>query len=191
MLTLEEIFHGTRKNVKVIRNVVDAETKLVKEEEKTFNVRVKPGMTRITFPEEGHQSVNSSPGDVVFVIQAEPHPRFVLLNGVDLVYTARITTQQSETGCELTIPTLENDPIMLTIEEEITEDMQEEISSRGMPFPDNTRKRGTLIVKFKVDDRETTELNKVKKPVVSNENKIISGNDCVVFSNLQVEFFRI
>src|SRR5699024_8893838 len=69
---------------------------------------------------------------------------------LDIEYIAKITHAQSETGCELMIPTLENDPISLTYEDEITDDIVEVFSGRGLPAVGNKRSRGNLVVRFQI-----------------------------------------
>ena len=65
-LTLEELFHGTTKKLKVTRKVLGPDGVSTSLQEKVLNVHVKRGWragTKITFPREGDQGPNVVPGE--------------------------------------------------------------------------------------------------------------------------------
>lgn len=64
-LTLEELYSGTEKKMKITKSVF--ETSEVVKVEKLLTIQVKPGWrsgTKITFPQEGDQRPGVEPADV-------------------------------------------------------------------------------------------------------------------------------
>ena len=92
MLSLEEIYQGTTKNMKITKKVLNSDGQSTRIEEKILSIVVKPGWkagTKITFPKEGDQSPYSEPADVVFIVKEKPHPIFTR-DGADLRFKAVI-----------------------------------------------------------------------------------------------------
>ena len=98
-VSLEDIYKGTTKKLKITRRVINPDGQSTKNEEKILSIDVKPGWkagTKITFPREGDQSPNSIPADVIFVIKDKPHPTFTR-DGSDIRYKARISLKDVST----------------------------------------------------------------------------------------------
>ena len=96
MLSLEEVFHGCIKKMKISRKVMSPDGRSTHLEDKVLTIDIKPGWkagTKITFPREGDQSPNTIPADIVFIIKDKAHP-FFKRDGVDLIYHARITLRE-------------------------------------------------------------------------------------------------
>lgn len=94
-MTLEEIYHGCVKKMKISRRVLQADG-TPKKEDKYVSISVKPGWksgTKVTFQKEGDQTKGKIPADIVFIIRDKPHPLFKR-EGSDLRYTARLTLKQ-------------------------------------------------------------------------------------------------
>ncbi len=94
-VTLEEIYKGTTKKMKISRRVIQPDGSL-KKEDKVLTINVKPGWkagTKITFQKEGDQTRNKIPADIVFIIRDKPHSLFKR-EGSDLRYTAKILLKQ-------------------------------------------------------------------------------------------------
>ena len=85
-LTLEELFRGCTKKMKISRKVLASEGGTTSNEDKILTIDVKPGWkagTKITFPREGDQSVGRIPADIIFVIcllYTSPSPRDATLS---------------------------------------------------------------------------------------------------------------
>ncbi len=91
-VTLEDIYKGTTKKMKITRKVTNPDHRTTRVEEKVLTVDIKPGWkagTKITFPKEGDQLPNNIPADVVFVIKDKPNPTFKR-DGSNIVYKAKI-----------------------------------------------------------------------------------------------------
>jgi len=94
-VTLEEIYHGCVKKMKISRRVVQADGSSRKED-KVLQISIKPGWksgTKVTFQKEGDQAPGKIPADIVFIIRDKPHAMFKR-EGSDLRYTARLTLKQ-------------------------------------------------------------------------------------------------
>lgn len=90
-VTLEEVFQGTTKKMKITRKVVSSDGSY-RTEEKMLSIDIKPGWkagTKITFPREGDQMPNREPADIVFVVRDKPHDRFIR-DGSNIKYKAKI-----------------------------------------------------------------------------------------------------
>lgn len=81
MLTLEELYKGTTKKLKVGRTLANGRT-----EEKVVSIDVKPGWkkgTKVRFAGAGNEVSPGKAQDLVFVVDERSHPRFTR-NGDDL-----------------------------------------------------------------------------------------------------------
>ena len=91
-VSLEDIYRGTTKKLKITRNILNQDGRTTRAEEKVLNVDIKPGWkagTKITFPKEGDQTPNNIPADIVFVIKDKPHAVFKR-DGSDIRYKVKI-----------------------------------------------------------------------------------------------------
>ena len=95
-VSLEDIYKGTTKKLKITRKVLNPDGRSTRTEDKILTIDVKPGWkagTKITFPKEGDQTPNNVPADIVFVIKDKPHPVFTR-DGTDIKYKATISLKQ-------------------------------------------------------------------------------------------------
>merc|ERR1719213_977025 len=99
-VTLEELYFGRTKTMRISRKRVDAKTGSLRPESKTLRFEIKKGWksgTTITFEGEGDEAPNMRPGDVQFVIKQKKHNIFER-DGNDLVKTVSITLKQALMG---------------------------------------------------------------------------------------------
>lgn len=95
-VSLEDIYKGCTKKLKITRKVLNADGRTTRMEDKILTIDVKPGWkagTKITFPKEGDQAPHKVPADIVFVIKDKPHPMFTR-DGSDIKYKATISLKQ-------------------------------------------------------------------------------------------------
>lgn len=102
---------------------------------------------RIKFKEEGDQCVSKIPADIIFIVSEKPHDRFER-NGANLKMTLHIDLQQALCGFTPTILTIDGKKMDIPITDTVTNDYIKIIPEEGLPFPDNSSKRGDLIIKF-------------------------------------------
>ncbi|GFZ12893.1 DNAJ heat shock family protein [Actinidia rufa] len=120
--SLEELYKGTTKKMKISREIADMSGKTMPVED-ILTINVKPGWkkgTKITFPEKGNEQPNVIPADLA-------------LTG----YTAKLTTLD---GRNLTIP----------ITNVIHLNFEEIVLGEGMPLPKDPKERGNLRIKFNI-----------------------------------------
>ncbi|EDQ86720.1 uncharacterized protein MONBRDRAFT_38336 [Monosiga brevicollis MX1] len=149
-LTMEEVYRGCVKKMRISRTVLndDGHTTLTKE--KILTVKVKPGWregTKITFPKEGDQGPNNIPADVVFVIKYLDHPRFKR-RGNDLVHTTHITLVEALCGCIVELLTLDGRKLSIPINDVIKPGFQKVVAGEGMPITKLPGQRGNLVLEF-------------------------------------------
>ena len=163
-LTLEEMFRGCTKKMKITRRVLSPEG-TTSNEDKILTIDVKPGWkagTKVTFPREGDQSVGRIPSDIVFVIGEKRHKHFVR-SGHNLKYKARISLKQALCGGQVQVPKIDGGHITLPLSEIISPDTVEVISGEGMPISKQPAgNRGDLQVNFDINFPRSLPSNKVK-----------------------------
>ncbi|CAL0334420.1 unnamed protein product [Lupinus luteus] len=152
--SLEELYKGTTKKLKITRDVVDARGKTVPVEE-ILTIEIKPGWkkgTKITFAEKGNEQPNVIAADLVFIIDEKPHSVFKR-DGNDLVATQKISPSEAEalTGYTVRLTTLDNKDLTITINNVIYPDYEKVVLREGMPIPKNPSQRGNLRIKFNIE----------------------------------------
>ncbi|XP_044316075.1 dnaJ protein homolog 1 isoform X2 [Drosophila rhopaloa] len=151
-VTLEEIYHGCVKKMKISRRVVQADGSSRKED-KVLQISIKPGWksgTKVTFQKEGDIAPGKIPADIVFIIRDKPHAMFKR-EGSDLRYTARLTLKQALCGVVFQVPTMSGDKLRIsTMQEIIKPSTVKRIQDYGLPFPKDTTRKGDLLVAFDI-----------------------------------------
>ncbi|KAK4429937.1 DnaJsubfamily B member 4 [Sesamum alatum] len=158
--SLEELYKGSRRKMKISRIVLDDSGKPGTVEE-VLAIHIKPGWkkgTKITFPEKGNHEPGAAPGDLIFVVDEKPHPIFKR-DGNDLIINQKISLLDALTGKTLNIATLDGRDIPLTISDIIKPGKEIVIENEGMPISKEPGKNGNLRIKFdvKFPSRLTTE----------------------------------
>lgn len=151
-VSLEDIYKGTTKKLKITRKVLNPDGRSVRTEDKILTIDVKPGWkagTKITFPKEGDQTPNNVPADIVFVIKDKPHSMFTR-DGSDIKYKATISLKQALCGTTLQVPTIDGRKIPLRLNEIIKPSTVKRIQGEGLPMPKQSSRRGDLTVEFDI-----------------------------------------
>eukprot|EP00877_Chromochloris_zofingiensis_P007956 jgi/Chrzof1/3413/Cz12g24120.t1 len=114
--TLEELYAGCVRKMKISRTVVDASGRGQKQDE-ILEIKVTPGWkkgTKVTFPEKGDERPGSIAADIVFTIDEKPHPRFKR-DGNDLVLVQSVPLADALCGAEFKVQTLDGRTIHVTV----------------------------------------------------------------------------
>ncbi|CAH1800025.1 unnamed protein product [Owenia fusiformis] len=152
-LSLEEIFHGCVKKMKISRRVMneDGHTSSIRDKILTITVKRgwKPG-TKITFPQEGDQGPNNVPADIVFIVKDKPHNRF-RREGVDLVYTANIPLGKALTNTVIEVNTLDDRVLHVPINDIVNPKYTKSVPKEGMPYSNDPETKGDLIITFDIE----------------------------------------
>ncbi|KAL4236638.1 DnaJ subfamily B member 5 [Mactra antiquata] len=167
-VSLEDIYKGTTKKLKITRKVLNSDGRSTRMEDKILSIDIKPGWkagTKITFPKEGDQTPNNVPADIVFVIRDKPHPMFSR-DASDIRYKANISLKQALCGTTLQVPTIDGRKIPLRLNEIIKPNSVKRIQGEGLPMPKQPSKRGDLIVEF--DIRFPSKMTSSAKEILSD-----------------------
>lgn len=149
--TLEELYKGNTRKMKISRKVVDAQGRR-REDSEILEINIKPGWkkgTKITFPEKGDEEPGTIPADIVFVVDEKPHNKF-RREGNDLVYTHRLSLADALCGTTIQLTHLDGRPLNVDVKEVVSPHMTKSIRGQGMPITKNPGTFGDLIVKFDI-----------------------------------------
>ncbi|CAI5537507.1 unnamed protein product [Closterium sp. Naga37s-1] len=144
LCSLEELYSGSTRKMKISRNFIDATGKVTPADE-IVTISVKPGWkkgTRITFPGKGNAA------DIVFVVDEKPHDVYKR-DGHDLVCTQKITLVQALADFRLELKTLDGRTLVVILNDVVTPGYEKVIPKEGMPVKENGRK-GNLKIRFDV-----------------------------------------
>ncbi|XP_022746868.1 dnaJ homolog subfamily B member 13-like [Durio zibethinus] len=169
--SLEDLYKGTTKKMKISRDVSDGSGRPTTVEE-ILAIEIKPGWkkgTKITFPEKGNEQRGVIPSDLVFIIDEKPHSVFKR-DGNDLVVTQKISLVEALTGYTAQLTTLDGRNLMVPINNIIGPTYEEVVKGEGMPIPKEPYKKGNLRIKFniKFPTKLTTEQKNGLKRLISS-----------------------
>ncbi|XP_076006775.1 dnaJ homolog subfamily B member 5 [Genypterus blacodes] len=151
-VSLEEIFHGCTKRMKITRRRLNPDGRSMRTEDKILNIIIKKGWkegTKITFPKEGDETPENIPADIAFVLKDKGHVHFKR-DGANIVYKCVISLKEALCGCSVSIPTLDKRVIPLPCNEIIKPGTMKRLRGEGLPLPKSPVQRGDLIVEFSV-----------------------------------------
>lgn len=149
--SLEELFSGSKRKMRISRNVLDPSGK-TKTVEEILTIDIKPGWkkgTKITFPEKGHEQPNIIPSDLIFVIEEKPHGIYKR-DGNDLVVNRRISLVDALAGTTISLPTLDGRTLTIPVTDVIKPGYEMVVPREGMPIVKEPGNKGNLRIKFDV-----------------------------------------
>jgi DnaJ-class molecular chaperone len=151
--TLTELYNGCTKSFNVKRKRFNGDKVLV-DDEKILTINIKPGWkqgTKITFPAEGDESVDSTTPDIVFVIQEKPDPKLgYCREGSNLIHTYQISLADALSDCSLQVPTLDDRLLSFACPEVVSPYYEKKINGEGMPISKSPGAKGDLIIRFHI-----------------------------------------
>ncbi|CAK4084333.1 unnamed protein product [Aphanomyces euteiches] len=163
--TLEQLYTGCTKKLKITRKVYDERSQSMREEEKILEVNVRPGWkagTKLTYEGEGDLLPGRVAQDIVFIIQEKLHAKFRRENDT-LIYTAKITLKDALVGQgTLTIKTLDDRELHLKLDSVVTPTTRKVFVGEGMPNPKDPSRRGDLHVHFDIQFPSSLNTNQVE-----------------------------
>ncbi|KAE9591996.1 putative chaperone DnaJ [Lupinus albus] len=151
LCSLEDLYKGVTKKMKISRDVIDSSGRPTTVEE-ILSIVIKPGWkkgTKITFPEKGNEQRGVIPADLVFIIDEKPHTLFKR-DGNDLVVTQKTSLVEALTGYTAQLTTLDGRNLTIPINSIISPTYEEVVNGEGMPIPKDPSKRGNLRIKFNI-----------------------------------------
>ena len=151
-VSLEDLFTGITKKMKIKRQIQNPSTRTATQEEKIVSIDIKPGWkagTKITFPKEGDVIPGMTPSDVIFAIEEKPHPHFKR-EGNNLHHTVKISLLQALTGGMINVPTIEGQSLGVRLHSVVKPGDTKTLQGYGMPISKTPEQRGALVLKFDV-----------------------------------------
>ncbi|NP_001311580.1 dnaJ homolog subfamily B member 1-like [Nicotiana tabacum] len=149
--SLEELYKGSRRKMKISRILLDDSGKPTTVEE-VLAIHIKPGWkkgTKITFPEKGNYEPGATPGDLIFVIDEKPHAVFKR-DGNDLEINQKISLLDALTGKTISLITLDGRELTIPITDIVKPGHEHIIPNEGMPISKERGKKGNLKIKFDI-----------------------------------------
>jgi len=149
--TLEELYTGTTKRMKVTgTSGVDASGRPVPSE-KILEIQVKAGWkagTKVTFHEPE--------GEIVLVLEEAKHPIF-RREGDDLIVISDLTLKEALCGTSVRVDTLSGRALKVNVRDVVYPGYEKRVAGEGMPNS-KTLTKGDLVLRFNVHwPRELTE----------------------------------
>lgn len=95
-VSLEEIFHGCTKRMKITRRRLNPDGRSMRTEDKILNIIIKKGWkegTKITFPKEGDETPENIPADIAFVLKDKGHVHFKR-DGSNIIFNCKISLKE-------------------------------------------------------------------------------------------------
>lgn len=166
--SLEDLYHGATKHLKVGRRLLDGST-----EDKVLEIQVLPGWksgTKVRFPRAGNEVAPGEAQDLVFVVEEKPHERFVR-EGNNLVTKVPIHLVDALAGADgkRTVEALDGRKIQVPVPSGIIKPGQTTtVPGEGMPVrkEGSVRKKGDLIVQWNIifpDRLSTSQKEGIRK----------------------------
>lgn len=151
-LSLEDLYSGSTKHLKVGRKLLDGST-----EEKVLEIQVLPGWksgTKIRFPRAGNEQPNGEPQDLAFIVEEKPHPVFTR-DGNDLVCNLKIPLVDALTGSDTkkVVELLDGRKLQVPSPVGIVKPGQEtRVVGEGMPIRKQAslKNKGDLVIRWDV-----------------------------------------
>ncbi|KAI0264357.1 hypothetical protein BC834DRAFT_882627 [Gloeopeniophorella convolvens] len=151
-LSLEDLYGGTTKHMKVSRRRLDGST-----EEKVLEIAVLPGWkqgTKIRFPRAGNEAPDGTSPDLVFVVEDKPHSRFTR-DGDNLIAKVQIPLVEAltnESGAKKQLEHLDGRKLQVPVPPGVVKPGQEtRVAGEGMPIrKKGVTSKGDLLVRWDV-----------------------------------------
>ncbi|XP_071420753.1 dnaJ homolog subfamily B member 13 isoform X4 [Pithys albifrons albifrons] len=174
-VSLEDLFHGCTKKIKISRRVMNEDGQTSTIRDKILTIDVQPGWkrgTRVTFEKEGDQGPNVIPADIIFVVQEKLHARFKRADN-NLIYVASIPLGKALTGCTLDVWTLDGRLLNIPINDIVDPKYCKVVPGEGMPLLQDPQCKGDLLIYFDISFPKTLspEMKTVLKNVLLPEER--------------------
>lgn len=175
-ITLSEAFFGSKKIIQIKRDKVINNENTIKEI-KNLEIYIRKGSfngCKIIFRGESDECVGFTPGDVIFELKVKDD-NLIKRNGSDLFIDYHISLLKSLIGGFIVINLFEKEEINIKLTEIISPGMKKIIKDKGMPFFNNEKKRGNLVICFYVDfpkKLKDNQISLIKKALGNFQGKI-------------------
>jgi DnaJ homolog subfamily B member 4 len=151
-VTLEELYRGAHKKLKVKRKTFDESTGKRSVQDKIVEIDIKPGMkagSKFKFKGMGDQEEGGSQ-DLHFIIEEKPHPT-LKREGDDIRTTVELDLKEALTGWKKTVTTIDGRQLPVSGGGPTPPGFEERFPHLGMPLSKKPNERGDFIVAVKVN----------------------------------------
>ncbi|QSZ35391.1 hypothetical protein DSL72_008261 [Monilinia vaccinii-corymbosi] len=150
-LSLEELFNGCHKKMKIKRKTFDSETGKRQTTDRILEMNIKPGLkkgSKIKFKGVGDQEEGGQQ-DLHFVVEEKKHP-YLTRDGDDLIMTVDLDLKEALTGWKRTVTTIDGKNISLDKGGPTQPGSSDSYPDLGMPLGKKPDTRGNFIIKYNV-----------------------------------------
>lgn len=154
-LTLEELYNGITKKMKIKRKTYDDSGKRTTTDQ-VLEVPIKAGLkkgSKIKFKGVGDQEEGGKQ-DLHFIVEEKPHPLFVR-DGDDLIHTIDLTLKEALTGWKRTVTTIDAKQINIEKAGPTGPGSSDTYPGQGMPISKKPGERGNFIIKYNIQFPKT------------------------------------
>lgn len=149
-VTLEDMYKGTTKKMKIKRKMFDDSGKRTTTDT-VLEVPIKPGLkkgSKIRFKGVGDQEEGGQQ-DLVFIVEEKPHPLYAR-EGDDVVHTVDLDLKEALTGWKRTITTIDGKQLQIDKAGPTQPGSSDSYPGLGMPISKKPGSRGNFVVKYNV-----------------------------------------
>lgn len=151
LVTLEEVFNGTTKRLKVQRKTFDNQTGKQSVEDKILSVPIKKGLkpgSKIKYPDMGDQ-VEGGVQDLHFIVKEKPHPLFSR-DGDDIKHIVEIDLKEALTGWSRKVSTIDGKQVNVSSAGPTQPTFEEKYPGLGMPKSKTPTQRGDFVIGVRI-----------------------------------------
>ncbi|KAH6636944.1 DnaJ domain-containing protein [Chaetomium tenue] len=149
-LSLEDLFSGVTKKMKIKRKMFDENGKRTTTDT-VLEVPIKPGLkkgSKIRFKGVGDQEEGGQQ-DLVFIVEEKPHALFTR-DGDDIVHTVDLDLKEALTGWKRTVTTIDGRTLEIDKAGPTQPGSSDAYPALGMPISKKPGQRGNFVVKYHV-----------------------------------------
>ncbi|KAF2012665.1 DnaJ-domain-containing protein [Aaosphaeria arxii CBS 175.79] len=146
-VSLEELFNGTTKKMKIKRKTYDQTTNKQSTQDRILEVPIKKGLkagSKIKFSDVGDQ-VEGGTQDLHFIISEKTHPLFTR-DGDDIKHTIELDLKEALTGWKRTVATIDGKQLQVSNGGPTGPTFTERFPGLGMPKSKKPNERGDFVV---------------------------------------------
>jgi DnaJ homolog subfamily B member 4 len=150
-VTLEDLYKGVHKKLKIKRKTFDPTTGQRSTQDKMLEFDIKPGLkagSKIKFGGVGDQEEGGSQ-DLHFIIEEKPHPT-LKRDGDNIKTVVELDLKEALTGWERKVTTIDGKQLNVRGGGPTQPGYQERYPGLGMPLPKKPSERGDFLVEIKV-----------------------------------------
>lgn len=151
-LSLEELYRGCTKRLKVTRKIIDRATRKTVPVEKILQIEVKPGWkagTKIRFPGDGDELPDGSAQDLEFVVEEKPHSTYKRERD-DLHMIMSLSLVEALCGFTRSVKTLDDRELSVSNKAVTVPGQEMRFPGRGMPSQKDPAQKGALVITVRV-----------------------------------------